>query len=256
MSKTFTQSQWGTVCGVSMAASGCGPCSLASIVYNSDTSITPAKTATWLHNAGVFSSAGTTRAGMTSGIQHYGFTCTYYKPEHTGGSVWNTAMNQIKSATGDWWAIFLVVGTKNGGKDNLWTSGGHFIAITDYKDGKLYVRDSGSRGRTGYYSPETLRYDTNCIWFIRKKNTTVKKAYSGTFPTLPSKGCLKKGDTGDQVKYLQLFLNWYGGYNLSVDKSFGAKTDTAVRAFQKANGLTVDGWFGPACLKKAKEIKK
>ena len=261
MSKTFTQSQWGTVCGVSMPISGCGPCSLASIVYNRDTNITPKKTATWLYDQGYFSSSGTTRAGITDAIRHYGFNSIYYKPEHKGGSIWNEAMDQIKNATGDWWAIFLVVGTKNGGKDNFWTSGGHFIAITDYKDGKLYVRDSGARRRTGYYSPETLRYDTNCIWFIRKNKTITsniskKRSYNGTFPTLPSKGCLKLGDTGDRVKYLQLFLQWYGVYKDKVDKSFGAKTKAAVEAFQKAEGLSVDGSFGPASLKQAKTVKK
>lgn len=254
MSKTFIQANWGTVCGVSMAASGCGPCSLASIVYNSDTSINPSKTATWLYNKGVFSGYGTTRAGMTSGIQHYGYECTYYTPEHAGGSTWTTALNRMKKATGDWWAIFLVVGTKNGGKDNLWTSGGHFLAITDYKDGKLYVRDSGARKRTGYFDPETLRYDTNCIWFIQRKY--VPTTYNGTFPILPSKGCLKLGDTGDQVKYLQLLLNWYGGYGLAVDKSFGAKTEAAVKKFQTAEGLTADGSFGPKSLAKAKTVKK
>lgn len=254
MSKTFIQSQWGTVCGVNMGISGCGPSSMACITYNIDTGINPKKTGTWLYNAGVFSSAGTTRAGMTAALNHYGFDNIYYKPEHQGGAAWRAAMEKMKNAKGDWWAIFLVVGTKNGGKDNLWTSGGHFISITDYKNGKLYVRDSGARGRTGYYDPETLRYDTNCIWFIRKKNDKV--GYNGTFPTLPSKGYLKEGDKGDQVKYLQLFLNWYGGYNIPVDKSFGPKTYNAVIAFQKANRLKDDGWFGPACLKKAKEIKK
>ena len=48
MSKTFTQSQWGRVNGVSMAEAGCGPCSLAAIVYNLIMSITPKKTAEWL----------------------------------------------------------------------------------------------------------------------------------------------------------------------------------------------------------------
>ena len=72
MSKTFIQSQWGTVCGVNMGISGCGPSSLACITYNIDTGINPKKTGTWLYNAGVFSSAGTTRAGMTSGLQHMG----------------------------------------------------------------------------------------------------------------------------------------------------------------------------------------
>lgn len=94
MSKTFIQADYGKVCGVSMAASGCGPCALASIIYNKDTGINPTRTATWLHDKGAFSSAGTTRAGMTSGINHYGFICDYYKPEHTGGSIWKAAMEK------------------------------------------------------------------------------------------------------------------------------------------------------------------
>lgn len=254
MSKTFIQADYGKVCGVSMAASGCGPCALASIAYNNDTSINPTKTATWLYNKGVFSSAGTTRAGMTSGINNYGFECDYYKPEHTGGNTWKAALEKMKNLTGDWWAIFLVVGKANGGKDNLWTSGGHFLAVTDYKDGKLYVRDSGAKKRTGYYDPSTLQYDTNCIWIIQKK--TVPVTYNGTFPKLPVKGYLKKGDTGEAVKYLQLFLNWFGNYGLAVDKSFGDKTEAALKKFQAATGLKADGLFGPASLARAKTVKK
>ena len=89
-----------------------------------------------------------------------------------------------------------------------------------------------------------------------KKTTSTKKAYTGTFPTLPKRGYFKKGDTGTQVKYLQKFLNWYGDYGLSVDGDFGAKTDVAVEKFQKATGLTVDGLFGSKCLAKAKTVKK
>ena len=69
-------------------------------------------------------------------------------------------------------------------------------------------------------------------------------------------GSLHLGDTGTEVKFLQRFLNWYGGYNLEIDGSFGEKTENAVKAFQKACGLADDGRFGPASLAKAKEIKK
>lgn len=84
----------------------------------------------------------------------------------------------------------------------------------------------------------------------------VKKAYTGTFPTLPSRGYFRKGDTGTQVKNLQKLLNWCGGYNLDVDGDFGSKTLAAVKAYQKAYGLAVDGLFGKKSLAKAKTIKK
>jgi peptidoglycan hydrolase-like protein with peptidoglycan-binding domain len=42
------------------------------------------------------------------------------------------------------------------------------------------------------------------------------------------------------VRSLQYLLNAHGA-GLAVDGLFGAKTDAAVRAFQRAHGLVVDG---------------
>lgn len=84
----------------------------------------------------------------------------------------------------------------------------------------------------------------------------VKKGYSGTFPVLPKKGFFAKGDEGTQVANLQKFLNWYGGYKLTADGDFGAKTEQAVKMFQKAEKLVNDGKFGSTSLIKAKAIKK
>ena len=55
---------------------------------------------------------------------------------------------------------------------------------------------------------------------------------------------LKKGSKGDQVKALQRMLRTMGHYTSSVDGDFGSLTDTAVRTYQKKNGLTVDGIVG------------
>lgn len=56
---------------------------------------------------------------------------------------------------------------------------------------------------------------------------------------------LKNGSTGAAVKALQTQLNALG-YNCGTpDGSFGAKTEAAVRAFQTAKKLTVDGKAGP-----------
>ena len=54
---------------------------------------------------------------------------------------------------------------------------------------------------------------------------------------------LRNGSQGNFVYLLQFILNQYG-YNLSVDGIFGTRTLNAVRAFQQANGLTVDGIVG------------
>lgn len=67
---------------------------------------------------------------------------------------------------------------------------------------------------------------------------------------------LVKGDSrSTQVKNLQGFLTWYG-CPLSKDGDFGAKTLEAVKKFQKAEGLVVDGIFGVKSLAKAKAVKK
>ena len=55
---------------------------------------------------------------------------------------------------------------------------------------------------------------------------------------------LKYGSSGDEVKKLQETLNASGNYNLATDGKFGAKTQEAVKAYQKANGLAVDGIVG------------
>lgn len=56
---------------------------------------------------------------------------------------------------------------------------------------------------------------------------------------------LRKGSTGAEVKSLQSALN-RAGASLTVDGSYGAKTEQAVRNFQEDNGLKVDGVCGPA----------
>ena len=94
------------------------------------------------------------------------------------------------------------------------------------------------------------------ISYYGLKKADSKKIYTGTFPTLPSKGYLGKGDKGTQVKRLQQFLNWCINAGLEVDGSFGNLTLAAVKKYQKKYSLEVDGYFGKASLAKAKTIKK
>lgn len=58
----------------------------------------------------------------------------------------------------------------------------------------------------------------------------------------------KYGSRGDEVKSIQEKLKRWGYYDGSVDGIYGTKTVTAVKQFQKKNGLTVDGIAGTKTL--------
>ena len=66
---------------------------------------------------------------------------------------------------------------------------------------------------------------------------------SGTNPYTEPTENIKKGSKGEGVKWVQFELNRKGA-NLIVDGEAGAKTDLAIRAYQKAYGLTADGIVG------------
>lgn len=54
---------------------------------------------------------------------------------------------------------------------------------------------------------------------------------------------IRYGSSGNDVKKLQEKLN-ASGYKLDVDGQFGSKTQSAVKDYQKKNGLAVDGIVG------------
>ena len=68
--------------------------------------------------------------------------------------------------------------------------------------------------------------------------------------TLPEGGAeaavLKRGSTGSDVRTMQQKLKNWGYYSGSVDGIFGSGTESAVRLFQRTNGLTADGIVGSA----------
>lgn len=71
---------------------------------------------------------------------------------------------------------------------------------------------------------------------------------AGKFPSLPSvpsRPYLGQGDTGADVTAMQSALVKYG-FKTDADGSFGQGTESALRAFQAANDLTVDGLYGAA----------
>ncbi len=59
----------------------------------------------------------------------------------------------------------------------------------------------------------------------------------------------KYGSRGEEVRTIQQKLKNWGYYDGDVDGIFGSKTQAAVKAFQKKNGLTADGIAGPNTLR-------
>ena len=69
------------------------------------------------------------------------------------------------------------------------------------------------------------------------------------YSTPPSGTYLNVGDSGNYVRWLQACLNQCG-YSCDVDGQFGYGTAEALKGFQRAYSLTVDGGFGPECRTK------
>ena len=64
-------------------------------------------------------------------------------------------------------------------------------------------------------------------------------------PIKPTRDWLEKGDEGPEVKEMQEALLKKGFDPKGIDGKFGPNTEKALKAFQKANGLVVDGKCGP-----------
>ena len=102
-----------------------------------------------------------------------------------------------------------------------------------------YMTQWGSKwyadnGRTWQYMM-TFYYDNAVVGTIGSGG--------GTLP-MPSWPTLRNGSTGNDVKAAQHLLR-HRGHNIAADGDFGSGTESAVRSFQSANGLTADGVIGP-----------
>ena len=101
---------------------------------------------------------------------------------------------------------------------------------------------------------------------IPKYDAEEKKAYSGAFPKTPTSkptyftkgdGYKQRKELNGEVIKMQKFLNWYYGKEvLDYSGKYGDGCIEAVKKFQKAVGIPVNGYWGNKCLEKAKKIKR
>lgn len=115
--------------------------------------------------------------------------------------------------------------------------------------GPLNRRDWSGFAR-GYNGPAYKKnaYDT--------KMAAAYTRYSGMENPPPSKatGMLRLGSKGEGVREIQSLLT-RAGFAVKVDGDFGNSTDTALRAFQDASNLHIDGVAGPETMRKLKELQ-
>ncbi len=91
----------------------------------------------------------------------------------------------------------------------------------------------------------TIEITTN-----RPANTIAVVTQQPTDTPAPTASTLRKGASGTEVRQVQQRLKTLGYLSGSADGDFGDATEAAVKAFQKANGLTADGVVGKGTLNK------
>lgn len=262
-SKIYRQadSRWGSLPyptkRYSFAGNGCGCCACTHVIIELEKykNYTPANVRPYMVGQGFATYGnGTTWAGITKTLQHYGFNVINHA---TMNSLWET-LEKRKHKLG----VILFRGGSRGGV--TWTSGGHYVAFTDYKKvgnkHYLYCKDSGGRHHDGWYCYETtMKGLIPQVWSANASEDKFigvdveAKLYDGKYPT---ETISTKTGTKTNIKRWQNFLNWWGNYNLDIDGAFGICTKSATLDFQRIYNLSQDGVAGPKTIAKAKSVGK
>lgn len=99
------------------------------------------------------------------------------------------------------------------------------------------------KGITMQKKKALLIFATILIEFTLLLHKPLQFAYNRSIATLSG-----YGSTGNEVVEIQKRLSAWGYYTGSIDGHYGYLTYSAVRDFQRKNGLTVDGIAGPETL--------
>lgn len=161
---------------------GCVACTHILIELNKYKNTTPEPVRQYMVSQGfAVARQGTSWSGIPKTLNHYGFKAT----EHaTMPEIFEVLDKRKKNKQPCLGVILFGEGSRGG---VTWTSGGHYVAFTDYKveNGKhyFYTKDSGPRCNDGWHAYETtMRGLIPKIWSAAapaEKGTS----YQGSFPT-------------------------------------------------------------------------
>ena len=151
------------------------------------------------------------------------------------GKVTASSLNIRKSADSD----SKVVGTLREGAS---------VTIKD-SSGSWYKITAG--GKTGYVYKKYIKItDSSGKSSESNKSSSKETKENKKKSTGNSNGTCEPGDSGNAVKKVQQRLKKLGYYTGSVDGDYGNGTKTAVKNFQKRNGLSVNGKVNSKTLAK------
>lgn len=152
-------------------------------------------------------------------------------------------MKEVERLTGTKPLLYIQQSAISGGKYNSIANAGYPLWMAQYNK-KMSSRIGGWKKVTIWQYTSTnstldkdVFYGDRADWYKLIGNADSERR-------VPIVGATKRGMKGVQVKGLQEMLKGYGYYTANCDSDFGSKTEAAVKAFQRAEGLTVDGIVG------------
>ena len=111
----------------------------------------------------------------------------------------------------------------------------------DAESGLIYLRARMYDPVTGRFLTEDPAHDGD-NWYVYCSNNPI--VFVDPLGLFDYNSLLSVGSSGIDVKVLQNELAWLGYYNDKIDGAFGKNTLSAVKAYQQAAGLDVDGIVG------------
>lgn len=93
-------------------------------------------------------------------------------------------------------------------------------------------------------------------YYLAKAKKAVARLEADLIGSVQKVTLLRRGMRGAAVEQLQRDLRALGFYHLTIDGIFGTGTEQAVRSFQHANKLTVDGLVGKKTLGMLEALSK
>lgn len=254
-----------------IGSAGCGPTAAAMVIATlKNKNVTPVTTAEWSMSHGYKAlNQGTFYTYFIPQFAVYGIECKQLNTLNLYGKSSSTAHTEALAAlkNGNW--VIACMGKGN------WTSSGHFILLYGYENGYVYINDPASTKATRIKNTWTLfAKQVKYMWSITVPDSfknihsspdasssanevytktqfvkDVQAAIGAKMDGIAGSETLSKTVTVSKtknnrhavVKPIQKYLNTLGYSCGTADGIAGPKFDTAIKAYQKANGCITDG---------------